>query len=182
MKRITLLLALLAPVWAGTLAAPPSTNRVLIIDPSSTAVSGAKATLSIGPLQRTGDIYAGDYQMKVSPYFFKSEKGRLAIVVTDESLAKTAQGIVTEITGTATSGKSGTTRHIDAIATPASLDRGTLKLWFMSGERKMIFEPAYHFAEKETAALLAQTNLNSNMKRRIPVTHREAREAATKRP
>jgi hypothetical protein len=120
--------------------------------------------------------------MKVSPYFFKSEKGRLAIVVTDESLAKVAQGIVTEITGTATSGKSGTTRPIDATATPANADRGTLKLWFVSGERKMTFEPTYHFAEKTTPVLLAQTNLNSNLKRHIPVTHREAREAADKRP
>src|SRR6266540_1260408 len=101
MKRIPILLALLAPLWAITLAAAFSTNSdstgpVLIIDRSSTMVSGGKATLSIGPLQRTADIYAGDYQMKVSPFFFKSEKGRLAIVVSSESLAKVTNGIPTE--------------------------------------------------------------------------------------
>ena len=83
MKRMTVLLALLAPLWASTSAALPSTNsastnRILVIERSFTAVSGGKATLIIGPLTRTANIYAGDYKMKVSPYFFKGEKGKLA--------------------------------------------------------------------------------------------------------
>ena len=61
------------------------------------------------------------------------------------------------ITGTATtSGKSGRSRPIEAMATPADINHGNLKLWFMAGDRKMIFEPAYHFAGKNTAAVLAQ--------------------------
>lgn len=151
MNRITVLLAMLASVWAGTLAAAPtnSTDRVLIIDRSSTAVSGGKATLSIGPLRRAVDIYAGDYQMKVSPYFFKGEKGRLAIVVSDESLAKVTRGIATEITGTATtSGRNGQTRRIDATATPSDNHQGALKLWFISGDRKMVFNTSYRFVGK----------------------------------
>jgi hypothetical protein len=153
MRRITVWLTLLASLFASALAAPPSTgsavvNRVLIIDRSSTVVSGAKATLSIGPLQRTGNIYAGDYQMKVSPYFFKSEKGRLAIVVSDKSMARVTNSLAAEITGTATSsGKDGQTRRIDATATPAGSDRGALKLWFISGDNKMVFNTAYRILE-----------------------------------
>ena len=149
-----MLLMLLTPIWASTQAAPPSTNatsanRVLIIDQSSTAVSGGKATLSIGPLRRTADIYAGDYEMKVAPYFFKSEKGRLAIVVSSESLVRVTNGIAAEITGTATtSGKDGHTRRIDATATPSDHNQGALKLWFISGDRKMVFNTSYHFVEK----------------------------------
>jgi hypothetical protein len=159
MKRMTVLLMVLAPIWARTMAAAPSTNsasanRVLIIERSSTAVSGGKATLSIGPLQRTADIYAGDYQMKVAPYFFKGEKGKLAIVVSGESLAMVTKGIAAEITGTATtSGKDGKTRRIDATATPSDNNRGALKLWFISGDRKMIFNTSYHFVEKEPASI-----------------------------
>jgi len=186
MKRIILLLALLATVWSGAHAAPAATNRVLIIAPSSMPVAAGQATLIIGTLQRTGDIYGGDYQMKVSPYFFKNEKGRLAIVVSDQSLAKLGQGKVVAIIGTATtSGKAGKTRHIDATATPAGLDRGKLKLWFMSGDRKMIFEPTYHFAEPGTTVVLtrtSETNLTPNLPRRVPISHREAAEAATQRP
>ena len=120
-------------------------------------VAAGKATLTIGPLQRTNGIYTGDYKLKVFPYFLKNEKGRLAIIVSDASLAEASQGKVVAITGTATtSGKSGKSRLITVTATPADINHGTLKLWFMAGKRKMIFTPDYHFAGKETATVLAQ--------------------------
>jgi hypothetical protein len=163
MKRIAFLLALLAAGWGGTHAATVSTNsaptsRILMIDPSSMPIAAGKATLIIGALQRVDGVYSGDYKIKVFPYFLKNEKGRLAIVVSDESLAVINQGKVAAIIGTATtSGKGGRTRHIDATATPADLNRGTLKLWFTTaGNRKMVFEPAYHFAEKGTAVVVVQ--------------------------
>jgi hypothetical protein len=184
MKRILLLSALVAIACGAAPAAPPatnsaSTNRVLMIDPSATAVAAGRATLTIGALQRTGDIYGGSYQMKVSPYFFKSEKGRLAIVVPEAALAKIRQGKVATVIGTATtSGADGEARHIDAIATPINNERGTLKLWFMSGDRKMIFEPAYHFA---VPADPAAPNKKNSLIRTVPISHREALEAAAKR-
>ena len=168
---------------ASNAAHAAATNRVLIIEPSSMPVAAGKATLTIGVLHRADGIYTGGYRITVTPYFYKNEKGRLNIVVSDESMAKISQGKVAKIIGTATtSGKDGETRHIDATATPTDKHRGTLKLWFMSGDRKMIFEPAYHFAEEQAPVLMAQTNMNSNMTRRLPVSHREALEAAPKRP
>lgn len=154
MKVIPLLLAVLATTWAGAPAAPGSsdlaaTNRILLIDPSSMPVAGGKATLTIGPLLRMGGVYAGDYKIEVSPYFFKNENGRLAILVSDEALAAIAQGKEEAITGTATtSGQKGNSRHIDATAKPVDTNRGNLKLWFLAGDRQMLFEPAYHFAER----------------------------------
>ena len=135
-----------------------STNLTLMIDPSSMSVeAGGKATLTIGALRRVGGVYTGDYKVTVFPYFLKNEKGTLAIVVPDEALAKINQGKVVSITGTATtSGKGEPSRPIEAIATPADINHGNLKLWFMAGDRKMIFEPAYHFAGKNTTAVLAQ--------------------------
>src|SRR5688500_52475 len=107
-KRMTALLALLAPLWASTMAAPPSTNRVLMIDPSSMPVAAGKATLTIGALVRADGVYTGGYRINVSPYFYKNEKGKLNIVVSDESMAKISKGKVAAITGTATtSGKDG---------------------------------------------------------------------------
>jgi hypothetical protein len=92
--------------------------------------------------------------MKVSPYFFKGEKGRLAIVVSGESLARVTQGLKAVISGTATTnGKEGETRRIDATATPSDNNRGALKLWFIAGDRKMVFNTSYHFAENEPAAI-----------------------------
>jgi hypothetical protein len=163
MKRITVLLVLLVAGWGAIQAAPVSTNsapgeRILMIDPSSMPVAAGRATLTIGALQRTNGVYSGDYKIRVFPYFLKNEKGRLAIVVSDKSLAGINQGKVEAISGTATtSGKGGRSRHIDATATPADINRGTLKLWFTTaGNRKMVFAPAYHFAGNGTVAVLAQ--------------------------
>jgi hypothetical protein len=173
MKRLTLLLVLLAIGWGETDVATgatnaSSTNRVLMIDASSMPIAAGKVTLIIGSLQRTNGVYSGDYKIKVAPYFYKNEKGRLAIVVSDESMTTLNRGRVTAIVGTATTnGKNGRTRHFDATATPADLNHGTLKLWFKAGDSKMTFEPAYHFAVNETAAASMQTNnavLTSNLK------------------
>ncbi len=158
MKRITILFLLLAFHRDAASAAPATTNsvlpnRVLVIDASSMPVAAGQATLIIGELRRTNGIYVGDYKIKVFPYFYKNENGRLAIVVTDEALARAAQGKVAAITGTATSGKSGNVRAIAATATPINENGGKLKLWFTAGDRKMIFEPNYHFAGAETAAM-----------------------------
>jgi hypothetical protein len=187
MKRTAVLLALLAAGWSDAHAAPPATNsapagRVLMIDPSSMPVAAGKATLIIGALERTNGVYMGDYRIKVVPYFLKNEKGRLAIVVSDESLAAVSQGKVAAITGTATtSGKGGRSRPIAATATPVDPDHGTLKLWFTADTRKMIFEPAYHFAANGTAAVPAPTttNLTAGAQSRSPVSQPEVLAAAT---
>jgi hypothetical protein len=155
MKRLFVLLTLLAAGWSAAFGAPVSTNfaaaeRILMIDSSSMPVTAGKATLIIGKLQRTNGVYAGDYKLKVFPYFLKNEKGRLAIIVSDKSLAEASQGKVVAITGTATtSGKGGKSRHIDATATPTDSNGGRLKLWFITDDRKMIFEPAYHLVGNE---------------------------------
>ena len=156
MKRITLLLALLAVGWCPVFAALASTNsaatnRLLLIDRSFMHVEAGKATLTIGPLERTNGVYAGNYKLTVFPWVQHDEHGTLAILISDQSLAEADQGKVVTINGTATTiGKSGKCRPIVAIATPVDTDHGTLKLWFMAGDRKMIFTPAYHFARNPT--------------------------------
>jgi hypothetical protein len=151
MKRIILVLALLAAGWSSALAAPVSTNsatdiRILLIDRSSMSLGAGKATLTIGPLGRTNGVYAGDYKLTVFPWFLNNENGRLAILISDETIAEAARGKVVTVTGTAIA-KGGIRRPIVAIATPNDKDHGTLNLWFMAGSRKMIFTPAYHFAK-----------------------------------
>ena len=188
---VLLLLALVLTAASSALAAPAATNaasahHALVVAPCSVPVAAGTATLTIGTLQRTGDVYGGTYQMKVSPYYFKSEKGRLAIVVPEEALAKIRQGRSATVTGTATAiGKSGRVRHVDAIATPTDQKQGKLKLWFMAKDRMMIFEPAYHFAEAGTAAVLTpttETNLASNLKIHVPASPREFLAADAQRP
>ena len=165
MKRIVFLLTLLVTGWSVACAASTSTNTVaadyiLLIDPSSMPVTAGKATLIIGPLQRTNEVYTGDYKIKVFPYFWKNQNGRLAIVVSDASLAEINQGKVTAITGTATaSGKNGKGRHIDATVTPTDRNGGMLKVWFLAEDQKMVFTPPYRVVEKGNPSELAQMTI-----------------------
>jgi hypothetical protein len=137
------------PNFAG---GTPTTNRVLRVDQSSMNVAGGKATLKIGALRRTNEVFGGPFEMKVTPYFFKNDKGMLAIVIPDDTIAKASQGQKVDIKGTATSAdpKGGVVvRHIEAVATPVDPEHGRLKLWFQLEDRKMVFETKYRFVAEQ---------------------------------
>ena len=158
MAKTILCLLLLASSWGATqaaLTAANSASRVLILENSTMPLPTAKATLIIGPLTRTNGIYAGDFKVKVFPYFFKSDWGRLAINVPDKALAEINQGKAVAVTGTSTSTKNGMVRHIEITATPKDRDHGTVSLWFMVGNQKMIFNPAYQFTNNVVTTALA---------------------------
>src|SRR4030095_5609520 len=82
-----------ANVFAASATNAVSTNDVLMIDRCFSCVAGGKCKRTIGPLRPAGDIYAGDYATKVSPYFFKNEDGKLAIVITRESIDKATRDL-----------------------------------------------------------------------------------------
>jgi hypothetical protein len=151
--RIMVFAVVLGAVVAGVLAEDVAArsapaDRVLMIERSFTKVPGGKATLIIGPLRRTNDIFGGQFEMKVVPYFFKNDKGTLSIVITPECFEKASKGLTVDITGTATTaGKNGIVRPINAVATPMDNDHGALKLWFVVDDRKMVFETKYRFAD-----------------------------------
>jgi hypothetical protein len=160
MHKTVLFLLLVASSWCQAQVLPTATNsaiadRVLILENSTMPLPAAKATLIVGPLTRTNGVYVGDFKLKVFPYFFKGDRGRLAINVPDKVLAAINQGNIVAVTGTSTSTKNGIVRHIEITATPKDRDHGTISLWFMVGDRKMVFAPDYHFADKSMATALA---------------------------
>jgi hypothetical protein len=143
-------LALFAAHSSGAQAAqPPKASARIIggffIDPSSTSIKGGKASLIVGALRRNAGTYIGDYQLKVSPYFFMSEMGTLSMIVSDESLRKLTQGISVSVTGQATTKKSGKTRAVNAKLTPAAKDRGSVTFSFIEDDTKLIFKTFYQF-------------------------------------
>lgn len=152
---------LLASSWGAAQAAPtatnPATSRVLVLEQSTMPLTMAKATLIVGPLTRTNSVFAGDFRVNVFPFVFKSDWGRLAIKVPDTVLAAADQGKTVAVTGLSTSTKNGIVRHIEITATPKDREHGTLRLWFMVGNQKMIFTPAYHFDDQAMTAALAPT-------------------------
>jgi|SRR5688572_20927503 len=148
-RRVVLSICVALCVAAPLLADLSGSARTcrLVIDRSFTRVSGAKATLTIDPLIRNGESFQGDYQMKVTPFFFKSETGKLEIFVSNDSLAKATNGIPVDITGTALTHGEEVKRKVNARATPRAKDSGELKVWFKVDERDMVFQTTYRLLE-----------------------------------
>ena len=124
-------------------------HRVLRVDRCWTKVAGGKATLTVSPLRRIKEIFEGEFDMKVAPYFFKNDKGKLAIAVSDELLAKVCAGSPVDIIGTATTkaGKGSVVRQINAEATPVDGLHGMLKVWLTVDELELVFQTKYWFVE-----------------------------------
>ena len=138
-------------------AQPRKTSARIIgsffIEPTSTSIEGGKASLIVGALHRSAGTYVGDYELTVSPYFFMSEQGTLSMIVSDELLRKLTQGIPVSVTGQATTKKSGKTRAVNAMLTPApEKDRGSVTgsvtFSFTEYDTKLIFKTSYQFGDK----------------------------------
>jgi hypothetical protein len=148
MFKTALFALLLATTWGAAQTTPTATNpasRTLILDNSSMSLPTAKATLIVGPLTCSNHVYVGEFKVKVFPYFFKNQRGLLAINVPEAAQAAFDQGKPVTVSGTATSTKDGHVREVQIMATPKDSDHGTVNLWFTAANQKMIFNPAYHF-------------------------------------
>jgi hypothetical protein len=121
-------------------------TRKLLIDPSSTSVRLGKATLIVSPLTHRGGNYIGDYQLKVRPYFFKSETGSLVLGASEEFVRRLQSGRAIDFTGKALTREDGTTHVVLGRATPLSGDRGTVTFSIVTEKKaKIIFKTSYHF-------------------------------------
>ncbi len=123
-------------------------TRKLFIDPSSTSVALGKAGLIVSPLTHRGGNYVGNYQLKVRPYFFKSEKGTLLLAASDDSVRKVQKGTAIGFTGKAVTRKDGKTHVVLGRATPSSGDRGSVAFSIITDNGKMVFNTSYHFETK----------------------------------
>ena len=121
-------------------------TRKLFIDPSSTSVPlRGKASLIVSPLAHRDGNYVGDYQLKVKPYFFKSEKGSLVLAASDDAVGKLQAGTAMNFTGQAVTHKDGRTHTVLGRATPSSRDHGSVTFSIVTDDAKIVFNTSYHF-------------------------------------
>ena len=122
-------------------------KRRMFVDPSSTTVSHNKVRLIVGPLTHNGEFYVGSYQLKVFPYFFKSETGTLKLDAPDETGRKFAAGTEVKFTGKARNNTGAKAKVITGKATPSDKDKGSLIFSLETGNGRMTFKTSYHFAK-----------------------------------
>ena len=99
----------------------------------------------VSPLKHRSGNYVGDYQLKVRPYFFKSEKGSLLLAASDNAVRKLQAGTAINFTGKAVTRKDGRTHTVLGRATPSSGDRGSVTFSIITDDGKMVFSTSYHF-------------------------------------
>jgi len=121
-------------------------TRKLFIGPSSTSIAlRAKASLIVSPLTHRDGNYVGEYQLKVRPYFFKSEKGSLLLTASDDAVRKLQTGTAINFTGEAVTHKDGRTHIVLGRATPSSRDRGSVTFSIVTDNARIVFNTSYHF-------------------------------------
>ena len=98
-------------------------------------------------LTRDGGSYVGNYQIKVAPYFFKNEKGRLSMTISDASLSKLTTNTPVEFSGKATTSGSNKSRPIKVKAVPTTKQGGALVISVLTENGALVFDTAYRFAE-----------------------------------
>jgi hypothetical protein len=123
------------------------TLHKLTVEPSSTSLAGGTAQLILTALVRKPGMYVGNYELKVTPYFFKSEKGRLSLGVSDQALRQLGQSSPAEFAGNATTAGSGKTRPTRVTAIPSAKDRGMLNISVTTENGPMVFKTPYRFTE-----------------------------------
>ena len=102
----------------------------------------------VSPLTHRAGNYVGDYQLKVRPYFFKSEKGSLLLAASDDSVRKLQAGTAINFTGKAVTYKDGRTHVVLGRAKPSSGDRGSVTFSIITDDVKLVFNTSYHFEAK----------------------------------
>jgi hypothetical protein len=117
------------------------------IEPCSASLAGGKAKLTTTALQRGGAKYTGNYDIKVSPYFFKSEKGTLSFDVSDESMRKLATGTTVDFAGRAVTSGTGKSRAVKVKLKPAGagLANGNLTIAIATTNGELVFKTVYTF-------------------------------------
>jgi hypothetical protein len=117
----------------------------MTVEPSSASLSGGKARLTITGLRRQAGKYAGNYQLKVVPYFFKNESGTLSIGLSDESLNKLFAGSAVNLNGSAVTAGSRKTRAVTVKVTPAGIGtaKGSLAISIATENGPLLFVTAY---------------------------------------
>ncbi len=117
----------------------------LLVAPSRGKLAGGTASLVVGVLSRSESAYVGEYRIKVFPYFFKNESGKLLIKVSDTSLRQMIDGDATSLMGRAITDGTGETRKITAEVLPSASDHGHGSLTFTVATENgpLVFNTSY---------------------------------------
>jgi hypothetical protein len=120
------------------------------VDPADASIYVGKVSLAMPPFTHRGNVYTSDYSVKVFPFFFFNERGRISIEFSAEQLERLERGETVDLKGHASN--SGAERRVEgrAVSDAAGSDHGKIKVrvW-VSKKIELVFNTAYRFTGKE---------------------------------
>ena len=121
------------------------------VDPADASIYVGKVSLAMPPFTHRGNVYASDYSVKVFPFFFFNERGRISIEFSAEQLERLERGETVDLKGHASNSR-GAERRVEgrAVSDAAGSDHGKIKVrvW-VSKKIELVFNTAYRFTGKE---------------------------------
>jgi len=142
MRRLRLFfLGLCLALTAG--AAVPGPGRVAV-EPMKTSIYVATVSLVPAVFIRQGETYTTTYEVKVWPWFFWGETGKVTIHVSAQQLAQVLRGERIEFSGEGVSQKN-RPRLITGRLTPDGPATGTIKIRITADGYTLVFNSAYRF-------------------------------------
>jgi len=143
-------LACAAMTGARAAEAPISAFERVMIEPTKTSIYIGTVAMTMPVFVRKAGVYESTYAAKVFPYFFSSERGSLAITLSDENLRRLEKGETVEFSGRAVNTDGGE-RRVEGKATPAEASgglSGKIKVRvFVSKRVELIFNTSYRFGK-----------------------------------
>lgn len=123
-------------------AAPTAAPARVRVPAMRTSIYVGTVTLTPAVFTRTGDTWAATYAVKVRPWFFWGETGRIALTVAAADWARLAQGEVVEFAGEATNER-GRPRHVTGRAEPGGPAAGRLTVRITADGVTLVFHGTY---------------------------------------
>ncbi|HEX2854058.1 MAG TPA: hypothetical protein VHO24_12530 [Opitutaceae bacterium] len=125
--------------------APLSRYSAVEIDQTKTSIYIGSVTMTMPRFTRKDGAFSSTYHARVFPYFFSSEKGRLSIEISDETLRKLERGETIQFSGKGFN-TDGEERRIEGRAVPTNSTSGKIKVRvFVSKKIELIFNTTYRF-------------------------------------
>ncbi|HKB90981.1 MAG TPA: hypothetical protein VKC60_10740 [Opitutaceae bacterium] len=145
------LFLLISPTHADT-AAAETDSRIdqIAVDPATTSIYLGSVALKPALFVKGETTYDSTYQVKVIPFLFYNETGRVSINLPPETLTKILEGSPCEFTGHAIN-DANKERIITGKAYPNPQDHLTGKIKVrirVSRNVELIFNTIYHFTAK----------------------------------
>ncbi len=143
-RRVVALLAF-AALLVGARGAEEPMRRFDSVEvaPGKTSIYVGTVSLTMATFTRVDGKFQADFNAKVFPYFFYSEKGKVTIDFPDEALTRLSKGETVEFKGEAVS-NGGDHHRVEGRATPADAASGKLKFKvFVLTNTELIFNTTY---------------------------------------